>query len=301
MANKRISSLDDIQTTAGNSVAGIVGSDVIPVTDVSDTTGSNEGTTKKVTVTDLLANAPDNSTDVTLTAVANNYLTLSGQEITAGIVPVSLGGTGSGVLADARANLGLGTAATTDSTDFATAAQGALADTAVQPAGIANMVETTDSIDVLADVDTSTVAPSNDDLLKWNGTNFVPGTVTVDVDTPLTTALRGTGNPHIGAYPNQSFKVIDNPYQSVMVVADEAGNLKLLNSLGVNNIAVGFSVVEDGVEPDIEVVSGSETYSVISGDSDTKGANGLPIRQGFNLPDIGANPAPILISGGSIA
>ena len=85
-----------------------------------------------------------------------------------------------------------------------------------------------------------------------------------------------------------------------MIVADEAGNLKLLNSLGVNNIAVGFSVVEDGDEPDIEVVSGSETYSVISGDSDALGANDLPIRQGFNLPDIGANPAPILISGGSI-
>jgi hypothetical protein len=301
MANKRISSLDDIQTTAGNSVAGIVGSDVIPVTDVSDTTGSNEGTTKKVTVTDLLANAPDNSTDVTLTAVANNYLTLSGQEITAGIVPVSLGGTGSGVLADARANLGLGTAATTASTDYATSAQGALADSAVQPAGIANMVETTDSIDVLADVDTSTVSPTDGQALVWDNTasQWEPGSV--DVDTPLNTALRGTTNPHIGAYPNQSFKVIDNPYKSVMVVADEVGNLKLLNSLGVNNIAVGFSVVEDGVEPDIEVVSGSETYSVISGDSDTKGANGLPIRQGFNLPDIGANPAPILISGGSIA
>lgn len=301
MANKRISSLDDIQTTAGNSVAGIVGSDVIPVTDVSDTTGSNEGTTKKVTVTDLLANAPDNSTDVTLTAVANNYLTLSGQEITAGIVPVSLGGTGSGVLADARANLGLGTAATTASTDYATSAQGTLADSAVQPAGIANMVETTDSIDVLADVDTSTVSPTDGQALVWDNTasQWEPGSV--DVDTPLNTALRGTTNPHIGAYPNQSFKVIDNPYQSVMVVADEAGNLKLLNSLGVNNIAVGFSVVEDGTEPDIEAVSGNERYSVISGDSDSKGANGLPIRQGFNLPDIGANPAPILISGGSIA
>jgi hypothetical protein len=159
----------------------------------------------------------------------------------------------------------------------------------------------THAIDELSDVDTSTVAPTTDDLLKWDGSNFVPGTVSVDVDTPLNTSLRGTTNPHIGAYPNQSFKVIDNPYKSVMVVADEAGNLKLLNSLGVNNIAVGFSVVEDGVEPDIEVVSGSETYSVISGDSDTKGANGLPIRQGFNLPDIGANPAPILISGGTIA
>ena len=301
MANKRISSLDDITLVGGTSTPGLTASDIIPVTDVDDTTGSLQGTTKKVTVSDLLANAPDNSTDVTLAAVTNNYLTLSGQEITAGIVPVSLGGTGSGDLATARANLGLGTAATTASTDYATSAQGALADTAVQPAGIANMVETTDSIDVLADVDTSTVAPTTNDFLKWGGSNWVPAVPTADVDTPLTTALRGTDNPHIGAYPNQSFKVIDNPYQSVMVVADEAGNLKLLNSLGVNNIAVGFSVVEDGTEPDIEAVSGNERYSVISGDSDTKGANGLPIRQGFNLPDIGANPAPILISGGSIA
>ena len=186
----------------------------------------------------------------------------------------------------------LGTAAATDSSAYATAAQGTLAGSAVQP---------TDSINVLVDVDTSTTPPTNDDLLKWDGTNFVPGTASVDVDTPLNTALRGTDNPHIGAYPNQSFKVVDNPFKSVMIVADEAGNLKLLNSLGVNNIAVGFSVVEDGTEPDIEVVSGSETYSVISGDSDSKGANGLPFRQGFNLPDIGANPAPLLISGGTIA
>ena len=113
--------------------------------------------------------------------------------------------------------------------------------------------------------------------------------------------LRGTANPHIGAFPNQSFLVVDNPSNSVMLISDDAGNLKLLNSLGVNNIAVGFSIVEDGTEPDIEAVSGSETYSVITGDSDTLGANGLPIRQGFNAPDIGANPAPLLISGGTIS
>ena len=113
--------------------------------------------------------------------------------------------------------------------------------------------------------------------------------------------LRGTDNPHIGAFPNQSLLVVDNPSNSVMLISDDAGNLKLLNSLGVNNIAVGFSVVEDDTEPDIEVVSGSETYSVITGDSDALGANGLPIRQGFNAPDIGANPAPLLISGGTIS
>ena len=229
MANKRISALDDITVVGGTSTAEVNANDILPITDVDDTTGSPQGTTKGVTVADLMGAAP------------------------------------------------------------------------VQPAGIANMVETTDSINVLADVDTSTTPPTTTDFLKWGGSNWVPAVPTADVDGPLTTALRGTDNPHIGAFPNQSFKVVDNPFKSVMIVADEVGNLKLLNSLGVNNIAVGFSVVEDGTEPDIEVVSGSETYSVISGDSDTKGANGLPTRQGFNLPDIGANPAPILISGGTIA
>ena len=215
MANKRISSLDPL--------ANPLDGDILPITDVSDTTGSPDGTTKKVTVANLMAAAPVQTSDLG-TAAAKNVGTTNG-----------------------------------------------------------NVVE----LD-------ATGLPAVDGSQLTN----LPSP---DVDGPLNTALRGTDNPHIGAFPNQSFKVIDNPDKSVMVVADEAGNLKLLNSLGVNNIAVGFSVVEDGTEPDIEVVSGSETYSVISGDSDALGANGLPIRQGFNLPDIGANPAPILISGGSIA
>ena len=36
----------------------------------------------------------DNSTNVTLTSISDNYLEIDGQEITAGIVPISLGGTG---------------------------------------------------------------------------------------------------------------------------------------------------------------------------------------------------------------
>jgi hypothetical protein len=59
----------------------------------------------------------DNSTDVTLTAVSGNYLSISGQEITAGNVPISLGGTGATTAAGARTSLGVDPAGTDNSTD----------------------------------------------------------------------------------------------------------------------------------------------------------------------------------------
>ena len=137
-------------------------------------------------------------------------------------------------------------------------------------------------------------------------------TPSVDVDTPLTTALRGTDNPHIGGFPNQSLKVIDNPDQSVVVVADAAGNLDFVVKSDSSRVylntpssraemTTGVSVVEDSAEPDIEITTSTGTYSMVSGDSDSLGANGLPSRQGFNVPDIGGNPAPLLICGGTIA
>ena len=158
----------------------------------------------------------------------------------------------------------------------------------------------------------------NEDVIKWNDSQqkWTSGQVLVDVDTSINSTLRGTDNPHIGAYPKQSFKVADNPKKSVMVITDADGNLDFLVKTEGANIflntpsarkaaSFGFSVVEDSSEPDIEVLGtlggSAENYSVISGDSDTKGVNGLPIRQGFNNPDIGANPTPILISGGTIA
>lgn len=63
--------------------------------------------------------------------------THSAGDITSGVLPLGRGGTGAANAADARANLGLGTAAAADTGDFATAAQGVLADSAVQPGDLA--------------------------------------------------------------------------------------------------------------------------------------------------------------------
>ena len=303
MANKRISTLDDISLVGGTDTPGLTTSDIIPVTDVSDKTGSLDGTTKKVTVADLLSGYQAEPAEGAF--VDGDKTKLDGIEASSDVTDAT-NVQAAGALMDNEVT-NLAQVKAFDSSNYATSAQGATADTAVQP---------TDSINVLSDVDTSTVAPTANDLLKWDGTNFVPGTVSVDVDAPLNAALRGTDNPHIGAYPNQSFRVTDNPQKSVMVIADADGNLDFVVKTDTSNIylntpsarkaaSFGFSVVEDSVEPDIEVAGTlggvSENYSVISGDSDSKGVNGLPIRQGFNLPDIGAYPAPILISGGSIA
>jgi hypothetical protein len=285
MANKKIfADLTELTAAAAD--------DVLPIVD--DTTGTP--TTKRISVSNLMAQAPVQTADIS--GFATQVSLGNHESLTSAVHGISTFGASlvdDADAATARTTLGLGTAATTASTDYATASH-------------------THALDDLSDVSAS--SPSSQDVVKWTGSQWEAGQVSVDVDTPLNTALRGTNNPHIGAFPNQSFKVTDNPNKSVMVVADADGNLDFLVKTDDANIflntpsarkaaSFGFSVVEDSSEPDIEVAGtlggSTENYSVISGDSDSKGANGLPIRQGFNNPDIGANPAPILISGGSIA
>ena len=69
-----------------------------------------------------------------------------------------------------------------------------------------------------------------------------------------------------------------------------------------NAIALGIAVKVDSSEnpQDIEFVhTDGESYSIINGNSDSVGTNGLPIRQGFQSSSLGSNPAPLLIDGGS--
>jgi len=98
--------------------------------------------------------------------------------------------------ATARTTLGLGTAATTDASAYATAAQGALADTAVQPAAISNVDNTSD-----ADKPVSTAQQAALDLKAPIADPDFTGQLEVDVNlrlefdsnlTKIHNILRGT-------------------------------------------------------------------------------------------------------------
>jgi hypothetical protein len=63
-----------------------------------------------------------------------------------------------------------------------------------------------------------------------------------------------------------------------------------------------FTTSKDSIEPDIELTdTDGEVYSVVDGDSDTVGVNAVPFRQGYQVPNIGAFPSTLLISGGTIS
>jgi hypothetical protein len=78
----------------------------------------------------------DNTSDANKPVSTATQTALNAKEPTITTLSVSRGGTGGTNASEARTNLGLGTAATTDSTAYATAAQGTKADSALQSSAL---------------------------------------------------------------------------------------------------------------------------------------------------------------------
>ena len=136
---------------------------------------------------------------------------------------------------------GSGTYSITAAADFATAAQGTKADSAVQPAAIAAMVETTDSIDVLSDVDTSTAAPTSGQVLIWNGSNWAPGNTAaagLNFDSVIKTS-DFVAAINTGYFVNTATGVLDVTLPASPSVGDEVHVIDSSNSAATFNITIG--------------------------------------------------------------
>ena len=129
MANKRISTLDDISLVGGTSTPGLNTSDIIPVTDVDDTTGSLQGTTKKVTVADLLSGYQAEPAEGAF--VDGDKTKLDGIEASADVTDAT-NVQAAGALMDNEVT-NLAQVKAFYSSNYATSAQGVTADTATQP------------------------------------------------------------------------------------------------------------------------------------------------------------------------
>lgn len=276
MANKKITALPAFSGTPASN-------DVVPIVDVSGT-----ATTKKVSLANIV-----NLANIGNLRAANDLSDVASTTTS-------------------RTNLGLGTAATLD--------VGTSANNIVQLNGSAqlpavdgsNLTGISTAVDGTAVTSTGETGATKFLREDGDGTCSFQNVVVGDAE------LRGTANPHMGAFPNQSLKVLDSqPTGSALMVADSTG-LKFAIGASANVFVIkgtgtasrlaeaselpSFSITKDSGEPDIELTdSDGEVYSVVTGDSDTLGANGLPIRQGYQLPNIGANPSPLLISGGTIS
>jgi len=186
--------------------------------------------------------------------------------------------------ATARTSLGLGTAATTASTDYATAAQGSLADSALQPADIGSTVQAYDADTAKLDTaQTWTATQTYGDNVKqqFGASNdleiYHNGTASYINDT-------GTGNLIIGSA--SSLVVQDPTFTTTSAVLTPTGSAKF-----TYNGATKLETSNTGV-----TVTGTVAATAFTGDgSGLTGisAGGFSNVQTFTSPGTWTNPGSV--------
>ena len=207
-------------STFTGSDAGRAGLEITEVDGVPDIFGVNKITVSNTTLTDdgngavTITTGGGGGGSGTVTSVGlsggTTGLTVTGSPITTsgtitlgGTLALTNGGTGATTASGARTNLGLGTAAVEDTSFFATAAQGLLADSATQPGDTVSSL--TNDAGYTTNVGTVTSITAGNDL---NG-GVITGVGTIDLEfdshTPSAPAAGAAG--FVGPPPDDTGKM----------------------------------------------------------------------------------------------
>jgi hypothetical protein len=161
---------------------------------------------------------------------------------------------------------------TFSSASFATAVQGALADSALQAGdGVSQLINdvgyltniSTLSITQLIDVDTTTAAPNVGQVLKWNGTNWVPAD-DIDTDTNLVTSVFGRLGDVVAAASDYDASQVDysNATSGLTATNTQAAIDELDVKIDANTANIAINAGDISVLQNANYISDISAFSI---------------------------------------
>lgn len=222
------------------------------------------------TLIDVDSSGTDNSTDVTLATVTDNYLSINNQQITAGTVPISLGGTGSTSASDARTALGVDAAGTDNSTNVSLSGSYNY----ITAGGTNNQTLTLNQIDYSTDITNLPTIPAaaNDATITINAGDGISYNTGAGLSTDGVFTLNQSGN--------EAFTL---DVDSTVVRTSGAQTLGGVKTFS-NNVIVQGNLTVEGTQTSVDstvVNIGDNIITLNSGEEGTPTQNGgIEIKRG---------------------